>query len=383
MAVEGETSTLSSRDELAALKNQFLTSFNHEVRTPLTGILGMTDLLLETPLNEEQREYVGTVRECADDLLALFNKTLEFSDLSSGLVVLARHELHLREALRGVVQTYTRSARRKGLALRCSFADNLPETVVGDEQKLQEILSHLLDNAVKFTERGAILVEAGGEPEGGRFILSLSVRDTGIGIPPDKLAVVFECFEQLDRGLSRSHKGVGLGLSLVQKLASLMGGGVAAESNPGGGSLFKVVLPLELPADAGAVRGNAPAVRNGRSRILFVDDNAAARRIVTHILGRAGYRVTCASSGNEGVRLAAREPFGLVMVDLQMPEMDGLATAAAIHALPGHSNTPIVALTANVTDQCRRQCVKAGMRGFIPKPVLAEQLLEAVSEVLA
>ncbi|HSW48850.1 MAG TPA: response regulator [Bryobacteraceae bacterium] len=389
MAVESEAPALTPRDDLAALKAQFLASFNHEVRTPLTGILGMTDLLLETPLDDEQREYVGTVRDCADDLLALFNKTLEFSDLSSGLVVLARHELHLGESLRSVVEAYTPRARQKGLALRCTLAHGLPGTVVGDEKRLQELLSHLLDNAVKFTDRGEIAVEAGGAPEEDRFILSLLVRDTGIGIPPDKLAVVFESFRQLDCGLSRSYNGVGLGLCLVQKLARLMGGNAVAESKPGEGSCFKVIIPLGLPHDAETASGREPgahpasAARNGKSRILFVDDNAVAQRIVAHVLGRAGYRVTCASSGSMGVRLASQEPFDLVLVDLQMPEMDGFATAAAIHALPGHSGTPIVALTANVTEQCRRQCAEAGMQGFMPKPVLAEQLLEAVSEVLA
>ena len=389
LAVDALTSRSESVDELTALKTQFLASLNHEVRTPLTGILGMTDLLLETPLSEDQREYVDTVRNCADELLALFTKTLEFSDLSSGRVSLARQELHLTESLRSVVAAFTSSARAKGLSLRCRLASDLPDTVIGDAPRLQEVLSHIVDNALKFTEHGTVEVRVAGRVQDGRYVLNLSVRDTGIGIPPDRLVAVFDAFRQLESGLSRSYNGLGLGLSLVQKLTSLMGGSVTVESEAGKGSLFTVSIPLELPADGGISPGRSPAAppeastRNGKSRVLFVDDNAVAQRIVTHILGRAGYRVVCASSGKAAIELAAQQPFDLILVDLQMPEMDGFATSAIIRDLPGYRSTPVVALTANVTEQCRRECSDHGMQGFVPKPVLAEQLLEAVSEVLA
>jgi CheY-like chemotaxis protein len=371
------------------LKTQFLASLNHEVRTPLTGILGMTDLLLETPLSEEQREYVDTVRNCADELLALFTKTLEFSDLSSGRISLARQELHLTESLRSVVAAFTSGARAKGLSLRCRLASDLPDTVIGDAPRLQQVLSHILDNAVKFTEQGTVEVRVSGRAQDGHFVLNLSVRDTGIGIPPDRLMTVFDAFRQIESGLSRSYNGLGLGLSLVQKLTSLMGGSVTVESEAGKGSLFTVTVPLELPADGGSASAHSPTAspeaptRNGKSRVLFVDDNAVAQRIVTHILHRAGYHVECASSGRAAIELAPKQPFDLILVDLQMPEMDGFATAAIIRDLPGYRSTPVVALTANVTEQCRRECSDHGMQGFVPKPVQAEQLLEAVSEVLA
>jgi two-component system, sensor histidine kinase len=387
--VESPTARPESVDELTALKAQFLASLNHEVRTPLTGILGMTDLLLETVLNEGQREYVATIQECADELLALFTKTLEFSDLSTGRMSLARQELHLAESLRSVVASFGSSAQAKGLSLRCRLAGDLPDTVIGDAPRLQQLLSHLVDNAVKFTQQGRIEVSATGRVQDGRLLLNLSVRDTGIGIPPDRLVAVFDDFRQLESGLSRSYNGLGLGLSLVHKLVSLMGGSVTVESEAGRGSLFTVTVPLDLPANGESAPVHAQvalpelSARNGKSRILFVDDNAVAQRIVRHILSRAGYQVACASSGQTAIEQAALVPFDLILIDLQMPEMDGFATAACIRDLPGHGSTPFIALTANVTDRCRRECAETGMQGFVPKPVLAEQLLEAVSEVLA
>jgi len=388
MAAETMATLLEPQDEIAGLKTQFLASLNHEVRTPLTGILGMTDLLLETALDEEQKEYVDTVRVCADDLLALFNKTLEFSDLSSGRVVLARQEFHLRESLRSVVSAHFSAARAKGLSLRSRFAPDLPEVAVGDVRRLQQVLFHILENAVKFTEQGKVEIGASGSVADGKFLLQLEVRDTGIGIPADKLVAVFESFRQLDSGLSRSYNGLGLGLSLVQKLTALMGGNLAVESEPGRGSRFSVAVPLELPAGGGPTPGSAEAdswelhSRDVR-RVLLVEDNDAAQKIVTHILSRAGYQVDCAATGQDAVGAASRERYDLILMDLQMPGMDGFAASARVREIGGYDSTPIVAITANVTEDHRRQCFDSGMQGFIPKPVRAEQLLEAVSAALS
>ncbi len=242
-------------DGLASLKTQFLGSLNYEVRTPLTGILGMTDLLLETALDEEQRDYVSDIRTCADDLLALFDKTLEFSDLASGRVVLARREFHLPECLRGAVDEHVTSARAKGLRLVCHLAPNLPEVAIGDAARLQRLLTHIVDNAVKFTDQGTVEVCAAGQIDDRELDLSLKVRDTGIGIAPEKLPLAFETFRQLDSGLARSYNGLGLGLSLAQKLTALMGGSLAVDSTPGRGSTFSVTVPLALPDGERATPG--------------------------------------------------------------------------------------------------------------------------------
>jgi two-component system, sensor histidine kinase and response regulator len=246
MAPENITLATPPEEELATLKTQFLASLNHEVRTPLTGIVGMTDLLLETALSQEQKEYVDAARHCAGDLLALFNKTLDFSDLSSGRVILERHEFHLPEALRNAVSAHVPAAREKGLKLACRLAPDLPETAIGDAVRLGQLVFHMVENAVKFTERGKVEVLAVSQVKDAGLQLNIKVRDTGIGIAPDQLEMVFESFRQLDGGLGRAYGGLGLGLPLVQKLTLLMGGQVLVESEPGIGSEFSVTIPLEL-----------------------------------------------------------------------------------------------------------------------------------------
>jgi CheY-like chemotaxis protein len=375
-------------DEMGSLKTQFLASLNHEIRTPLTGILGMTDLLLETPLDEEQKDYLATVRLCAEDLLALLNKTLEFSHLAAGQMTLTVEEFHLLEALKGAVSAYSPKAWMKGLRLVCRLAPDLPEVAIGDAVRLRQMLSYVIENAVKFTERGRVEVSASGLLEGGKFHLVVKVSDTGIGIPRDKLVTVFESFRQLDSGLARTYSGLGLGLSLVQKLVALMGGNLSVDSEPGQGSVFTVTIPLELPAEQPAAPESFPAelanagAGKGRRRILFVEDNDVAQRVVTHILKRGGHEAQCASSGPEAIQAVSNGRYDLILMDLQMPGMDGFETAVRIRGIPGYASVPIVALTANATQDYRSLCLGSGMQGFIPKPVQAEDVLSTLSSLL-
>ena len=233
-------------DELGGLKTDFLASLNHEIRTPLTGILGMADLLLETHLDQEQKQYLATLRLCADDLLALLNKTLEFSSLSSGRLTLMQEEFNLPEALKSVVSAHSSKAWSKGLKLTRRLPPDLPHVAIGDAPRLRQVLSEIIENAIKFTQRGSVEVSATGLLEDGKLHLGLRVHDTGIGIAPDKLATVFESFTQLDSGLARAYSGLGLGLSLAQRLVSLMGGKLTVESELGLGSTFTVTVPLGL-----------------------------------------------------------------------------------------------------------------------------------------
>ena len=383
MASETVTVAAEAEDSLSSLKTQFLASLNHEVRTPLTGILGMIDLLLETPLDDEQKDYVTTVRLCADDLLALFNKTLEFSDLSSGRCELTRQEFHLPETLRNAVMEHAENARGKQIKLVCRLAPDLPEVAVGDAVRLRQVVSYVVENGVKFTEQGKVEVLGTGRFDDGRFVLKLKVTDTGIGIPADKLLAVFESFRQLDSGLARSYPGLGLGLPLVQKVTMLMGGDLAVESEPGRGSVFSVTIPLELAGGATPTPDSAElAPVPSQRQILLVEDNEVARRVVTHILSRGDYAACCASSGEEAIEAASRRQFDLVLMDLQMPGMDGFQTTAKLRDLPGYATTPIIALTANVTEEHRRMSLNAGMQAFVPKPVQPEELLDAVARAL-
>lgn len=369
------------------LGDQFLASLNHDIRTPLSGILGMTDLLEETELSPEQREYVSTTRLCADQLLEMVNAALEYTALISGNVELERAEYYLPEALETTVNEFRPKAESKGLAVECRVEDSVPDYVVGDAVRLRQTLAPLLANAVKFTAHGRIAITAtASAATTGSATLVVTVQDTGIGIARNKLKIIFDSFRQLESGLSRTYAGMGLGLAVARRLAEMMGGNIAVESEPGSGSTFYLTLPLELPPPRTEPAGDSAAVPEAavetRPRILFVDDNDVARRIVTHILRRANYDIHCASGGREGIEAAAAIPFDLILMDLQMPVVNGLEATTAIRSLPAHRQTPILALSANYSDDFKRTCRSAGLDDFLTKPIQKDQLLTTVAHYL-
>lgn len=366
-------------DELSELKGHFLASLNHEIRTPLSGILGMADLLLETSLTEEQRDYVGATRLCAENLLEILNATLEFSALSANHIHLEETELNLREMIEGVVAEFIFKAESKGLRMRSTFDASLPELMVCDALRLRRLLWHLVGNAVKFTERGQVEVCAAVRiGSSGSAVVNIEVRDTGIGIPPDQLTSIFESFHQLESGLARNYPGLGLGLAVAQKLAILLRGGINVESKVGEGSTFAVQLPLRIPDAA-----RSALDLNARRRILVVDDNSIAQTIASRVLRRHAYEVEIASDGPDAVIKASQSEFNLILMDLQMPGMNGFETAQTIRALPAYAQVPIIAVTANCSSDYRDQCIRSGMQGFLAKPVQTRELVKAVEKFLA
>jgi len=367
-------------DELGEVQGQFLASLNHEIRTPLSGILGMTDLLLETPLTEDQREYVGATRVCAENLLEILNVTLEYSALSANRVLLEETEFSLRDTLHGVLGEFAAKAEAKGLRLVGSLDGSLPEMVVGDPQRLRQILWHLVANGVKFTREGQVEVAASAVAGLDRLVkLTLRVHDTGIGIAPDQLAAIFESFRQLETGLSRNHGGLGLGLAVAQKLIALLDGSITVDSELGKGSVFSVTLPFRLPTETSA---GQVVVEKTRGRVLVVDDNSIAQTIAAHALRRQSFEVECAGTGRLAFQAASKTRFDVILMDLQMPGWDGFETVEQIRQLPGYRDTPVIAVTANCSDDYRARTIRCGMQDFLAKPVRTRDLVQAVEKQL-
>ena len=372
----------SAGNELDQLKGLFLASLNHEIRTPLSGILGMADLLLETNLDDEQREYVNAARLCAESLFEILNATLEYSSLESGQYSLEESEFSLHELLESAINQQSSRAEAKGLRMVTAFEPGLPETVMGDASRIRQLLGHLLANAVKFTHTGSIELRVSVERRPGANRLRMDVRDTGIGIPPEQLQTIFESFRQGESGFARNYPGLGLGLALARKLALLMHGSIEVSSVLNQGSVFTLWLPLRQPAEhliedstPGAQVKTAPA-------ILAVEDNPIGLTILRHAFERRNVQVDCVMSGQAALDAAAKRQYAVVLMDLQMPEMDGLEATAAMRRIPGYEKVPILALTANAADDVRELCRQAGMQAFLSKPVEPNELWSAVSKFL-
>jgi CheY-like chemotaxis protein/nitrogen-specific signal transduction histidine kinase len=370
------------REEMDHLKGLFLASLTHEVRTPLSGVIGMADLLLETDLDEEQREYVNAARLCAESLFEILNATLQYAALEAGRFSLDESEFSLKEMLDAVLGENLPKAQAKGLRLFSRLEAGLPETMLGDAPQVRGMLGHLISNAIKFTHSGEVELRAfvdRGAPDGPSMVLE--VRDTGIGIAADKLDTIFESFHQVEGGLSRGYPGLGLGLALVRKLAALMHGRIDVASQVGMGSTFTVHIPLRRPLEVVPER-TFNAHDRAKPMILAVEDNPVGLTVLKHGLERRHARVDGVMSGREALEAASRLRYDLVLMDLQMPEMDGLTATAAMRKLPGYDTVPILALTANCSDEIRHMCRQAGMQAFIAKPVVPAELWAVVSKFL-
>lgn len=368
--------------ELDRLKGTFLASLNHEIRTPLSGILGMADLLLETALDEEQREYVNAARLCAENLFEILNATLEYSALEGGQFSLDESEFILKEMLDAAIGQQRLKAEAKSLRLFSTIDASLPETMIGDAPRLRQLLGHLLANAIKFTHQGSVELRVTRERGAGLDHLCAEIRDTGIGIPASKLESIFDSFRQVDSGLSRNFQGLGLGLALARKLSSLMNGQITVQSVEGIGTVFTFRLPVRRPADAAPEPRQLPDGGKLGPRILIVEDNPVNLTVLRRSLERHQVRVDGASSGLMALEIATKANYDIILMDLQMPGLDGLETTAEMRKVAGYGAVPILALTADFSDEIRERCRKAGMQAFLSKPIEHAELWSTVSRFL-
>jgi len=396
-----EQALAAARDAAEAAvraRSEFLAVMSHEIRTPMNGILGVAGLLKELALDDTQQAYVRIILDSANHLLDLINDILDFSRLDAGRLDLEDGAFDLHEVVGATVGLLASEALTKQLELSLDIAPDVPHRVGGDARRLRQVLLNLVGNAVKFTEQGSIRVSIvrSADDAGGRVRVRIAVADSGIGIPPEALGKLFTEFTQVDSSISRRFGGSGLGLAISRRLVALMGGTITAESAPGKGSVFRIEMPLNERPDTGEAAAAAAATAAAaaraadrvaapvRLRVLVAEDNATNRLVATRLLERAGHRVDAVDNGRAAVEAVAAQHYDLVLMDVMMPEMDGLAATAAIRALPGPAaRTPILGLTANALRSDAAAGLAAGMDHLVTKPISGERLVQAIREVLS
>jgi signal transduction histidine kinase/CheY-like chemotaxis protein len=389
-------------DAASRAKTEFLAKMSHAIRTPLNGIIGMADLLVDTRLNDEQRDYTHTVQRSARALLGSVEDVIDFSKLESGTLELETARFDLEALVREVCVQASPQAAEKGLSLQVLFEEQLPGSLEGDARRVRQVLEHLVGNAIKFTQKGGVIVRIAGQPalhgSAASCRVGVAVEDTGIGIDESMRSLLFESFSRAETSTTRSFGGTGLGLAISQRLLRLMGSEIKVESNLDQGSVFRFEVEfahaMELVEAERAPSSNPKPDSNpyaelrvaqpNTQAVLVAEDNATNRKLASRMLERLGYRILLAENGREAVEMVEAGGVSAVLMDCQMPVLDGYEATRAIRQLSGRvGEVPIIALTADAMEGGELRCLVAGMDDYLSKPVDPRQLADALQRWVA
>ena len=368
MQAEQDSRTAAAASEA---KSQFLAHMSHEIRTPLNGIIGIADILSQTQLTDEQSKYIDTIEKSGEALLSIINDILDFSKIEAGKLELEHIDFSLNEICESLGSIFVAQLKDKKLNYTFKLDSNIPEFLNGDPLRIKQILLNLISNSLKFTTQGGIHIDVHCLQNFNGIKLEFRVIDTGIGIPQNKLAFLFEAFTQVDSSTTRKYGGTGLGLQITKRLIELMGGDIRVESQLNEGSTFIFTINLESGAPKSQLTADNHALQDNRlqEKILVAEDNRTNQMVISAMLKRLGYDFEICSDGEEAIAALNTSNYSLVLMDCQMPKLDGFQATRRIRQLAQIKDTPIIALTAGATDKEKQECFDAGMNDFLSKPI--------------